>query len=225
MKTQALAALMTLLPGVAAAQVKLMVGIPSVQVSVNGPVGEPPGPDYVWEPARMVNENGRWMQQPGYWRQVAPPPPPVTYDPGYQGYPPPQAGYESYPPPQVVYTEVAPPAPLVEVRPAPPYGGAIWIGGYWNWNHRRYHWVGGRWDRPRHGYAWHAPRWQRQGHRWAVHTGGWRRYGGDRYDRYDRGDRRDRWDRYDRSDRRDRRDNDRRSRYGHHGRDRDGRRH
>ena len=203
MKTQALAALMTLLPGVAAAQVELSVALPSVQVSVNGPVGAPPGPDYVWEPARMVNQNGRWVQQPGYWRHVPPPPP--AYEQGYQ---------EGYPPPAVVYSEVPPPAPLVEVRPAPPYGGAVWIGGFWNWHHRRYHWVGGRWDRPRHGYVWHAPRWERHGQRWAGYGGGWRRYDCGRYDRYDR---------YDRNDRRGRdRDHDRRSsRYGHNRRDRD----
>jgi hypothetical protein len=215
MKTQALAALMTLLPGVAAAQVKVTVGIPAVQVSVNGPVGDPPGPDYVWEPARSVYENGRWIHRPGYWRQVAPPPPPTAYQPAYPD--------EAYPPGDVVYAESAPPAPIVEVRPAPPHGGMVWIAGYWNWHNRRYHWMHGRWDRPRHGYVWHAPRWERNGHRWYSHNPGWRRYG------YDRHDGRGRWgrdhDRRGRGDRdHDRRDHDRR-RWGHRDDRRDHHRH
>jgi hypothetical protein len=194
MKTQALAALLTLLPGVAAAQVRVSVGIPAVQVSVNGPEGEPPGPGYVWESARWVNQNGRWVYQQGYWRQAEPPPP--AYDPGY-----PTQAY----PTDVVYTEVPPPPPVVEVRPALPYYGAIWVPGYWNWHHRRHHWVRGRWERPRHGYVYEAARWERQGNRWACRTGGWRRHDGDRdrgrYGRYDRNDRHDRHDRRDRYDR------------------------
>jgi hypothetical protein len=174
MKTQALAALMTLLPGVAAAQVKVSIGIPTVQVSVNGPQGEPPGPGYVWEPARWVNQNGAWVHQPGYWRQEAPPPP--VYQEGYptQAYP-----TQAYPvEATVVYAEVPPPAPIVEVRPAPPYGGAVWIAGYWNWHRGRHHWMRGRWERARAGYAWEPQRWVRQGNRWACHTGGWRRNDG-----------------------------------------------
>ena len=99
-------------------------------VGRTAPRVEPPGPGYVWEPARWVNQNGRWVQQPGYWRQEAPPPP-ATGVPG-PAYPAP--GYPAEP--AVVYAEVPPPAPIVEVRPAPPYGGAVWIAGYWNW-HRR----------------------------------------------------------------------------------------
>ena len=170
MKTQILAALMTLLPGVAAAQVHVSVGIPSVQVSVNGPPGEAPGPGYVWEPARWVYHNGTQVYQQGYWRQVAPPPPPpVMYESGYQ-------------PAEVIIVDQPPPPPVVEVRPAMPYSGAIWVAGYWNWQNRRHHWMRGHWTRPRAGHVWQAPRWERQGSRWASYPGRWQRDDRNRHD-------------------------------------------
>jgi hypothetical protein len=168
-------AAMTLLPALASAQVAVSVQMPSVQVSVNGPEGEPPGPGYVWEPARMVNRNGVWVRQPGYWRQVqqpqqvvvqqAPPvvvqqaPPVVVYEPVYE---------------QAVYVEAAPPAPMVEARPPAPCHDAVWIAGYWGFKHRRYSWVPGRWSGPRPGYVWQAPQWHRQGRGWSSQPGFWR---------------------------------------------------
>jgi hypothetical protein len=163
MKTSVLAAVMTLLPGVAAAQVQVSVGVPRVEVTVNGPSGPPPGPGYVWEPPRWVYHNGAQVYQQGYWRQVAPPPP-VTYE------------QPAYTPVEAYVVDVPPPPPVVEVRPAAPWHGAVWVAGYWNWHHRRHHWTRGYWARHRPGHIWEAHRWERRGNRWAHHAGGWRRH-------------------------------------------------
>jgi len=72
-----------------------------------------------------------------------------------------------------VVVDVAPPAPYVEVQPAIPYPGAIWIGGYWGWGGGRHYWVPGRWDRPRPGYRWQPHAWYNQGGHWHLRGGGW----------------------------------------------------
>ncbi len=52
---------------------------------------------------------------------------------------------------------VAPvPQPYVEVVPAMPYAGAVWIAGYWNWSGGRRYWVPGRWEHPHHGGGHHG---------------------------------------------------------------------
>ncbi|MDQ6679576.1 MAG: hypothetical protein M3Y67_01250 [Pseudomonadota bacterium] len=78
-----------------------------------------------------------------------------------------------YPEAGGVYAEAPPPAPYVEVVPAIPYPGAVWIGGYWGWSGGRHNWVGGRWERPRPGYAWAPHRWEQRGSRWHLRDGGW----------------------------------------------------
>ncbi len=60
----------------------------------------------------------------------------------------------------VVESNVAPPAPYTEVVPAPPYVGAVWVGGYWGWSGGRHNWVPGRWAQPRPGYRWQARHWE-----------------------------------------------------------------
>lgn len=75
-----------------------------------------------------------------------------------------------------VVTDVAPPAPYVEVVPAIPYAGAIWISGYWGWRAGRYQWEPGRWEHPRPGYAWRPHAWVRQDGRWHLHGGAWVRH-------------------------------------------------
>lgn len=75
-----------------------------------------------------------------------------------------------------VVTDVAPPAPYVEVVPAIPYAGAIWIGGYWVWRAGRYQWAPGRWEHPRPGYVWRPHAWVQQGGRWHQHGGDWVRH-------------------------------------------------
>jgi hypothetical protein len=95
-----------------------------------------------------------------------------AYTSGY-GY---SSGYGyGYPAGAAVYAPVAPPAPYMEVQPAIPFTGAIWIGGYWNWSGGRYSWVPGRYERPRAGYRYEPRRWT-QGSRggWQM-SGGWRR--------------------------------------------------
>ena len=70
---------------------------------------------------------------------------------------------------------VPPPAPYVEVRPAMPYVGAVWIGGYWNWYGGRHVWVPGYWGAGRPGYVWNPYRWAPYGNRWSLYGGGWGR--------------------------------------------------
>ena len=72
-----------------------------------------------------------------------------------------------------VVVDVAPPAPYVEVQPAIPYPGAIWIGGYWGWGGGRHYWVPGRWDHGRPGYRWQPHAWYNQGGHWHLRGGGW----------------------------------------------------
>ena len=75
-----------------------------------------------------------------------------------------------------IVVDVAPPAPYVEIVPAIPFPGALWIGGYWGWNGGRHQWVPGRWDHPRPGYQWRPHAWVNQGGRWHLHGGGWARF-------------------------------------------------
>ncbi|HJZ87397.1 MAG TPA: hypothetical protein VKN99_19620 [Polyangia bacterium] len=81
------------------------------------------------------------------------------------------------PPVAEVEVELAPPPQQVEAVPAPPYGGAVWIEGYWHWSGVRYIWIGGHYERPRPGWIWVPHRWARapRGH-WRYHAGYWRHY-------------------------------------------------
>jgi len=74
---------------------------------------------------------------------------------------------------EVIVVDTPPPAPYVEVVPAVPYAGAIWIGGYWGWSGGRHHWVPGRWEAPRPGYSYRSHAWVNEGGRWHLHAGGW----------------------------------------------------
>jgi hypothetical protein len=71
--------------------------------------------------------------------------------------------------------DMAPPAPNVEVVPAIPFAGAIWIGGYWGWGGGRHYWVPGRYEHARPGYGWRPHAWVQQGGRWHLRAGGWER--------------------------------------------------
>ena len=74
-----------------------------------------------------------------------------------------------------VVVDAAPPAPQVEVIPAIPFAGAVWIGGYWGWRGGRHYWAPGYWSQPRPGYYWRPHRWEPIGGRWAFRGGGWMR--------------------------------------------------
>jgi WXXGXW repeat (2 copies) len=66
------------------------------------------------------------------------------------------------------------PVGSVDVRPASPYAGAVWIDGEWAWGGGRHNYVGGHWDHPRSGRTWQGGEWRQspRGHYW-VH-GTWR---------------------------------------------------
>ena len=83
-------------------------------------------------------------------------------------YPQPAANYGD------VMVGVPPPAPYVEVVPAAPFVGALWITGYWGWSQGRHQWVPGRYVQPRPGYRWEPHHWV-PGERgnWHLRGGGW----------------------------------------------------
>lgn len=80
------------------------------------------------------------------------------------------------PAPQVrVYVQIGPPAPLIDVRPAPPGPGFVWIAGYQRWNGRSHEWVPGRWERPPKKHAKWAPgQWKHDRRGWYWVDGRWR---------------------------------------------------
>lgn len=80
---------------------------------------------------------------------------------------PPRAG--------VVYVSLRPPAERVEVIPAAPGAGFVWIKGYWAYRGTDFAWVGGRWERPIEGRReWVADRWAHDRHGWYLVRGHWR---------------------------------------------------
>ena len=121
-----------------------------------------PNQGMVWEAARWTQQGGGWVFVEGHWRWPSAPQP--TY------YEPPA------PPTVVVESAMEPPAPIVEVQPAMPFGGAIWMPGYWHWNGAHHVWVGGHYSAGRPGYRWEPHRWERgPGGRWAMRPGHWQR--------------------------------------------------
>jgi hypothetical protein len=122
----------------------------------------PPAPGYHWVHARWINEGGQWVFYEGHWAMNQPPAPSYVYDPGPA-------------PAQEVVVQQAPPPDIVEVRPASPFGGAVWIPGFWHWNGYRHVWVGGHWSAPRVGYVWEPHHWQRTPGGWRWMPGHWRR--------------------------------------------------
>jgi len=115
----------------------------------------------VWVEPRWVQEGSQWVFYEGHWTL------PVAVTPTAVYEPPPA------PAPPVVAT-IAPPAEIVEVRPAIPFAGAIWIGGHWHWTGAQYVWVAGRWSAPRAGFAWVPGHWRRGGGTWTYVPGHWR---------------------------------------------------
>jgi len=121
----------------------------------------PPAPGYRWVAARWVNEGGRWTFFEGHWAMNQPAQP-VVYEP-----PPPPAQEE--------VVQEAPPAPIVEVRPAAPFAGAVWIPGYWRWSGHHHVWVGGHYSAPRAGWTWEPNHWEHTPRGWVHRPGHWRR--------------------------------------------------
>ena len=78
---------------------------------------------------------------------------------------------------EFVVANIPPPLPYAEFVPPPPFGGALWIGGYWGWRGGRHEWVGGRYEAPRQGYDWQPHRWVQHDNRWHLEGGAWVRHG------------------------------------------------
>ena len=118
----------------------------------------PPAPGYVWVAARWVQRGGVWYFRDGHWKPAA----------GTSAVTAPSAGVS-------VTVQQAPPAAIAEVRPAPPYAGAVWIPGFWFWNGTQYVWVAGSWAAPRPGFAWVKAHWKATPYGWRWVPGHWRR--------------------------------------------------
>ncbi len=81
--------------------------------------------------------------------------------------------YEQPPPGGVVYGNLPPPPTQVEVVPAVPFVGAVFISGYWGWNGGRHYWVPGHYTRPVAGHRFAPHRWEPVGGRWVLRGGFW----------------------------------------------------
>src|SRR5271170_6419350 len=72
------------------------------------------------------------------------------------------------------YARVPPPPMQVEVRPATPGPGFVWIGGYWAYDGGHHIWHAGSWEKPPRAKAHYvAPRWDRKGNQYAFREGHW----------------------------------------------------
>lgn len=159
-----------------------------------------PGPNYVWIAAHHSWDGNRWVWVEGTW--VVPPQPGAFWVEGrwdqqsrnwIEGHwevsvqqsapispppPPPAPGYATAPtgPGEIVVVE-APPPPRREVivERDRPSRDAVWIAGYWGWDHGRHSWVAGHWEMPpRPHMTWVEPRWERRGKSYVFIRGTWR---------------------------------------------------
>jgi hypothetical protein len=88
----------------------------------------------------------------------------------------PAAAYaQSYVVVPAVRVAVAPPPLRVEVIPARPSAGHVWIPGHWIWRNGVHEWAVGHWALPPEpGYVWEPARWVAEGGQWAFYEGHWR---------------------------------------------------
>jgi hypothetical protein len=69
---------------------------------------------------------------------------------------------------------VAPPEPVFEAVGPPPYAGAVWTAGYWDWRAGRHFWIGGHWATPpRPGLVYVPPTWERRAGGWGRAPSRW----------------------------------------------------
>ena len=74
-----------------------------------------------------------------------------------------------------IYVESGPPVDRIEVIPASPGFGYVWVGGRWGYVNNDYNWFPGRWVVPARGYTtWVPGRWDRDGRGWYYRDGRWR---------------------------------------------------
>jgi len=73
-----------------------------------------------------------------------------------------------------VYAPGPPPEAKVEVQPAPPGPGAVWVAGHWVWHGNAYVWQSGYWEKNPKG-RWVTGHWKKtpRGHVWVA--GHWAR--------------------------------------------------
>ncbi len=73
--------------------------------------------------------------------------------------------------PEIIVGSQPPPMRL-EVAPAAPGPGFIWIRGHWAWRRERWDWIGGRWDRvAQPGSTWIPGQWIARGNGWVWMEG------------------------------------------------------
>ncbi len=79
--------------------------------------------------------------------------------------------------PSAVVVRERPVAPgYTDVRPAPPYPGAVWINEDWEYRGGRYEYVRPHWERPpQAGHVWHGGYWENHSHGYSWHKGHWGR--------------------------------------------------
>lgn len=118
----------------------------SSNVWVKGVWTRPPQQGMTWERERWNQRNGAWFYSEGHWRWS---------DESHTSV------YEPKERAEVVVVESAPPRDLVERRERPPFRGAVWIPGYWDWDGAQHSWVAGRWSAPQPRAVWRRDRWTR----------------------------------------------------------------
>ena len=78
------------------------------------------------------------------------------------------------PPPRAVYVMRGPPGEVVEVIPASPGPGYVWLPGYYKWEGGEYRWERGRWAVVPPGYhQWVRGHWRENEGRWYFVEGHW----------------------------------------------------
>ncbi len=135
---------------------------------ISGVWTRPPQEGMTWEKERWEQRNGAWYFAEGHWRWANPATPTTVYVPSRTR--------------DEVASEQAPPRIIVERRPRPPFRGAVWINGYWDWDGSHHAWVAGRWSARPARSVWTPDRWRRargDGHdrrsRWVLVPGHWDR--------------------------------------------------
>jgi hypothetical protein len=71
------------------------------------------------------------------------------------------------------YVTDQPVEPVYE-QGAPPYDGAVWIGGEWAWSNGNYVYTHGHWDHPQQGRTYVRGNWEHTKHGYKWHNGHWK---------------------------------------------------
>jgi len=75
----------------------------------------------------------------------------------------------------VEYAMRRPPAERVEVIPAAPAAGYVWVKGHWGWRQNDYEWIAGHWAMPDRAFRdWVPGEWRHDRYGWFYVEGHWR---------------------------------------------------